>query len=499
MKDAFFKAMEAQGLALTFDDVRLRSGYSEVLPEQVSLRTRFSRRVGLNIPIVSAAMDTVTESGMAMALAKLGGLGVIHKNLLPKEQEDEVQRVKFHLSGVIRKPITVRTQDTIAEIRKRREERHFSFFTFPVLDEAGRLAGLLTQNDFDFCENAAQAAEDVMTRDLITASASTTFDEAYRLMHQNKKKVLPLVDGDGALVGMYLFSDLARIKSGSSDAYNVDDQGRLRVAIAMGVYDDAFARAELMAEKVDVFVIDTAHGHSRGVLETVRELKSRYPQVDIVAGNVSEPDAVEPLIEAGIDGLKVGQGGGSICTTRIVAGIGCPQISAVYRCAVIARMKGVPVCSDGGVANSGDIPLAIGAGADSVMLGRLLAGTKEAPGDIEWMGDRPMKKYRGMGSLGAMEARKGSRERYQQGGVAVNKLVPEGVEGVVPYTGELEVVLHQYLGGLRAGMGYVGAATIPDLQEKADFHRISSAGQAESHPHDIRITRDAPNYQRSKS
>lgn len=496
--DRFFDVLEASGLAVTYDEVRLRTGYSEVAPGSVSLETRFSRHVPIKVPIASAAMDTVTESRMAIAIAKLGGIGVIHRGLSPAAQKEEVRRVKFHLSGMIASPITVSESMKLHEINTMRAERHFSFHTFPVLNGDGKLVGLLTQNDFDFCEDPSQTAAEVMTRDLITAGHDVSMDEAYRMMRAAKKKVLPLVDGEGHLMGMYLLSDLARVKSGNAAAYNVDQQGRLRVAAAVGTGSEALERVGPLAKHVDVIVIDTAHGDSLAVFETLREIKKNC-DIDVVVGNVSEGSSAQALVEAGADGIKVGQGPGSICTTRIVSGIGCPQVTAVYSVAHALEGTGVPVCADGGIENSGDITIAIGAGADSVMLGKLLAGTKEAPGEVDYQFDSPMKHYRGMGSIAAMKESKSSRERYRQSDGPADKLVPEGVEAAVPYIGELETVMHQYLGGLRAGMGYVGAANIEELHEKADFYRISAAGLTESHPHGVQVLRDAPNYRRRES
>jgi IMP dehydrogenase len=496
--DKFFELLEASGLAVTYDEVRLKTGYSVVAPNAVCLKARFSRRVPMKIPIVSAAMDTVTESRMAIAMAKLGGIGVIHRNLSPEEQKEEVRRVKFHLSGMIAKPITVTETMTLREIEAMRVEENFSFHTFPVLNADGKLVGLITQNDFDFCQDFGQTAAEIMTRDLITAGNEISMDDAYRMMREAKKKVLPLVDGENHLAGMYLLSDLARVKSGSSVGHNVDGRGRLRVAAAVGTGNDAHERVDLLIKYADAIVIDTAHGDSLPVFETLREIKKRY-DVDVVAGNVSEGESAQRLVEAGADGIKVGQGPGSICTTRIIAGIGCPQVTAVHSVARAIAGSDIPICADGGIEDSGSITIAIGAGADSVMLGKLLAGTKEAPGEVDFQANPPKKYYRGMGSLAAMMASASSRERYRQPDGSRDKLVPEGVEAVVPYVGDLETIMAQYLGGLRAGLGYVGAATIRELQEKADFRRISTAGIKESHPHGVQILRDAPNYTRRES
>ena len=490
-KQDFFSKMEAIGLALTYDDVRLKTDYSEVMPDLVDIQSKFSRNIPLKMPIVSAAMDTVTEHEMAIGMAKLGGIGVIHKNLTPEQQAKEVARVKHHLNGRINTPITVLDIETIETILQRKEEKGYAFHTFPVLAADGKFVGILSQTDFDFCENHSRLARELMTINPITALPNTTLDEAYAIMQKNKKKVLPLVDLDGKLTGMYIFSDLKRVKTGSSANYNLDANGRLRVAAAVGTGLDTAKRLELlMAENVDVIVVDTAHGVSKPAIEVLKEIKRQYT-IDVVIGNISQGKSAKELLDAGADGIKVGQGPGSICTTRIVAGVGRPQVTAIYYCALALEGSDVPVCADGGINNSGDIPIAIGAGAHSVMLGRLLSGTKESPGDTVYHQGRQYKKYRGMGSLGAMKEHTGSRERYNQGkGV----LVPEGVEGIVPYAGELAEVIHQHVGGLRKGMGYVGAATIEELRQKADFDRMTQAGKDESHPHDIFITEDAPNY-----
>jgi IMP dehydrogenase len=487
-----------EGFALTFDDVRLLTGYSKVMPDDVNLKSWFSRNIPLNMPIVSAAMDSVTEYKMAIGLAKLGGLGILHKNLTPEEQAKQVARVKHHLNGKIEKPIIVNLGDSIEEMLKRREEKGYGFSSFPVLNNDGKLAGILTGNDFEFCDDKSKLARDMMTQDLVTGKPETTVEEAYKIMKERKKKALPLVDSDGFLRGMYVFSDVQRIVTGDGKMYNVDNKGQLRVGAAIGVGDDSFSRLEeLIREGVDVVVIDTAHGDSKAVIETLKEIKEKYSGLDVVAGNISVGESALRLAKAGADGIKVGQGPGSICTTRIIAGVGRPQVSAVYDCVLAVERLGqykVPVCADGGLTNSGDIPIAIAAGAHSVMMGSMLAGTDEAPGELVFVEGRQWKSYRGMGSLGAMEANKGSRERYGQKKTGKDSLVPEGVEGLVPYKGRLTNVIEQYVGGLRRGMGYVGAATIEELRDKGDFDRITSAGIKESHPHNILITRDAPNY-----
>lgn len=495
IKKVLEKARE-EGLALTFDDLRLRTDYSEVLPDEVDVSSKFSRNVGSKIPIIGAAMDTVTEYALAIELAKLGGIGVIHKNLDIGEQAAQVARVKYHLNGLIDNPICVFEDETVSAILSRREEKEYRFHSFPVLDRDRKLVGIITENDFDLCTHPDLKAKQIMTSSLLTAKVGTTLDEAYDLMRNEKKKALPLVDDQRVLQGMYVFSDVKRIKERSAVMYNVDKRGQLIVAAAVGTGEEALERvARLHENKVDVIVIDTAHGDSKRVYETLKQIKRAY-NLDVVVGNVSVGASAKRLVAAGADGVKVGQGGGSICTTRIIAGIGRPQVSAIYDCAMEIDGSGVPICADGGLRSSGDITIAIGAGAHSVMMGSMLAGTAEAPGKIISVDGGQWKTYRGMGSLGAMQERKGSRERYNQGNKKGNKLVPEGVEGAVPYKGSLADVMIQYMGGLRSGMGYVGAASIEELRKRGDFDRITSAGFKESHPHDIKITRDSPNYRR---
>jgi len=493
IKDAFFRAMHRARLALTFDDVRLKSGYSEVAPVDVSLLSRFSRSIKLNIPIVSAAMDTVTKAPMAIAMAKLGGMGVIHKALTPTEQATEVRRVKTHLNCIIEHPTCVQHKDTVGQIRSRRQEEGFSFHSFPVLDGAGKLAGLITKNDFDLSVSDNETAKVAMTpfADLVTASPGTNPKEAYDLLRKKRKKVLPLIDQNHRLSGMYVLSDLRRLMSGETTLFNTDRSGHLIVGAAIGTGKDEIERALMLVEAgCDVLVIDTAHGDSKNVCDTLRELKRLHLKCDIVVGNISEGASAKRLAIAGADGIKVGQGPGSICTTRKIAGIGCPQATAVYNCSLAVRGLNVPIIADGGIRNSGDITIAIGAGAHCVMLGRMLAGTTETPGEIKDTKQGQVKIYRGMGSLAAMQASKAARERYRQGDVSKDKLVAEGVESVVLYQGDVKKVIFKQVGGLRSGMGYVGAATIEELQEKADFHRMSPAGLNESNPHDVIVIED---------
>lgn len=496
-KDKFFEKIESLGLALSYGDVRLKTAYSEVAPGDVNLQSRFSRNVPLNAPLISSPMDMVTEHKMAIALALNGGLGIIHRALKIKDQAKEVSRVKFYLNGLIEKPICVRADETVKSILNLAADKGYAFRSFPVLDGRGKLAGLISGSDLEFCRDRQVKASRIMTKfkNLITAPAGTGLKQAFSLMQKTKKKILPLIDQQNKLAGLYVYSDVKRIVSGGSPAYNLDDRGNLRVGAAVGAGAEALLRAELLVERgADVLVIDTAHGDSRAVFETLKELKKKYPEIDVVAGNVSEAESAERLAKAGADGIKVGQGPGSICTTRVVAGIGCPQVTAVYNCARALRGSGVPVSADGGIEYSGDATVALAAGAASVMLGKMLAGTDEAPGQVFVRNGLPVKHYRGMGSLGAMRESRAARERYVQNETGKDKLVPEGVEAVVPYKGEVAKIIFQILGGVKSGLGYAGAADIAELQAKADFYYISSAGLSESHPHGVTMEKEAPNY-----
>ena len=392
-KNVLERARE-EGLALTFDDVRLRTGYAEVMPNQVNIESKFSRNVGLKIPVVSAAMDTVTEYGLAIELAKLGGMGVIHRSLSVEDQADHVARVKHHLNGLIEKPICVYEDESVPTILAKREEKGYPFHSFPVLSREGKLVGIVTGNDFEFCGDSQLNVRDIMSTELISAPRDTTIDRAYDLMRSEKKKILPLVTENREVAGMYVFSDVKRIKTRSAETYNVDNKGQLRVAAAVGTGDEALKRVERLSKRVDVIVIDTAHGDSKSVIDTLREIKRNY-SLDVVVGNVSIGESAKRLVEAGADGIKVGQGPGSICTTRVIAGIGRPQVSAVYDCAKAIEGIDIPICADGGLRSSGDIPLAIAAGAHSVMMGSMLAGTEEAPGEIVFVEGRQWKSYRG--------------------------------------------------------------------------------------------------------
>ncbi len=478
---------------LTFDDVLLVPAESNVLPNDVSTATRLTRTVSLAIPVVSAAMDTVTEARMAIALARAGGLGVVHRNLSIADQVAEVDKVKRSESGTIVEPVTLPPTARIADALELMARYRIS--GVPVTDESGRLVGILTNRDLRFHKNIDRPVSELMTsRDLVTAPVGTTLEQAEAILHRHRIEKLPVVDADGVLKGLITVKDIQ--KRIEYPLATKDEHGRLRVGAAVGVGPDALDRADaLVAAGADVLVLDTAHGHSQNVLRMARAIKDRL-DVQLVVGNVATAEAAEALIDAGADGVKAGVGPGSICTTRVVAGVGVPQITAVHDCARAAARHDVPVVADGGLTSSGDVAKEIGAGADAVMAGSLLAGTDEAPGDIVLFQGERFKEYRGMGSLGAMKARGFSNDRYFQGDVEdVDKLVPEGIEGRVPYKGPVATVLNQIVGGLRQAMGYCGAATIEELK-RARFVRITGAGLRESHPHDITITKDAPNYRR---
>lgn len=479
---------------LTFDDVLLVPAESEVLPNDVSTRTRVTRELELAIPIVSAAMDTVTEGRLAIAIARAGGLGIIHRNLSIDDQVAEVDKVKRSEAGMIVEPVTLPPGAPVADALALMSRYRIS--GVPITDEAGRLVGILTNRDLRFETDTAQPISALMTaKNLITAPVGTTLEEAEQILHRNKVEKLPVVDADGLLKGLITVKDISkRIEYPNSTK---DEQGRLRVGAAVGVGPDALERADaLVGAGVDVLVLDTAHGHSRGVIDMARELRRRH-DVQLIAGNIATAEAAEALIEAGVDGVKAGVGPGSICTTRVVAGVGVPQVTAIHDCARVCAAEGVPLIADGGIRNSGDVAKAIAAGADTVMLGSALAGTDESPGDVILVQGERFKEYRGMGSLGAMKARGFSKDRYFQGDVEdVEELIPEGIEGRVPYKGPVNAVLHQFVGGVRQSMGYCGAATIDEMKTKTRFMRITGAGLRESHPHDVTITKEAPNYRR---
>ncbi len=475
-------------LGLTFDDVLLLPAKSDVVPKEVDVSTLLSRNIRLNIPIVSAAMDTVTEANLAIALAREGGIGIIHRAMSPDRQALEVDKVKKSESGMILDPITISPDAPIREATEIMARYKISGVPVTV---NGKLVGILTNRDLRFETDLSKRVDEVMTREnLITAKENITLEEAKEILHRYKIEKLPIVDDSGNLKGLITIKDIEKRRKYPNACK--DEVGRLRVGAAVGVGRDALERAELLVQKgVDVIVIDTAHGHSEAVIKTVKELKKRY-DIDIVAGNVATREGAEDLIEAGADAIKVGIGPGSICTTRVVAGAGVPQLTAIKECYSVANRYEVPIIADGGIKFSGDITKALAAGAHSVMIGSLFAGTDEAPGEVILYQGRSYKVYRGMGSLGAMM--QGARDRYGQEGVELSKLVPEGVEGRVPYKGPLAQSVHQLVGGLKSGMGYCGCRTLEELRSKARFIRITNAGLRESHVHDVIITKEAPNY-----
>jgi IMP dehydrogenase len=480
------------GVGLTFDDVLLVPNRSSILPKDAKTETYFTRSIKINIPIVSAAMDTVTEARMAIAIAREGGIGVLHRNMSVEEQIAEVDKVKRSESGMIVEPVTLRPHDKVKEALAVMAHYHIS--GVPITDEVGKLVGILTNRDLRFGEDGELPIESLMTKEhLITVPVGTTLDEAREILHQNRVEKLPVVDEEGFLKGLITVKDIQkRIQYPNATK---DSQGRLRVAAAVGVGADALERAEaLIEEGVDVLVIDTAHGHAEGVIDMVRAVKNRW-SIDVVAGNIATAAAAEALIDAGADAVKVGVGPGSICTTRVVTGIGAPQITAVLQVAQVTQRHNVPLIADGGIQFSGDIAKAIAAGADTVMLGGLLAGVDESPGDvILYQGER-FKEYRGMGSIGAMKERSYSKDRYFQEEIEnLQKFVPEGIEGRVAYKGPLTPIIYQLVGGLRSAMGYCGTPTIREMQQQSKFIRVTSAGLRESHPHDVVITKEAPNY-----
>jgi IMP dehydrogenase len=482
-------------LALTYDDVLIKPSYSEILPSETKTHSMFSKNIPINIPIVSAAMDTVTEAPSAIVLAEEGGIGVIHKNMNPYRQAEEVEKVKKFEAGMILNPVAVDEETTLAYVMDLKQQKKITGVL--VVDKNKKLVGILTNRDLQLESNFDQKVKDVMTKKdkLVTAGPHITVEEAKKLLHKHRIEKLPLVAADGAVKGLITVKDI--LKTITFPHANKDSLGRLRVAAAIGVSEKEFERAKILVEaQVDALVVDTAHGHSKGVLEMVRMLKKNFPHIDVVAGNVATAKACKDLIEAGVDGIKVGIGPGSICTTRVVAGIGVPQFSAVLECAEFCRKNNIPVIADGGIKLSGDVVKALAAGASSVMIGSLFAGTDEAPGEMVLYQGRAYKVYRGMGSLGAMAL--GSKDRYGQGSVEdVGKFVPEGIEGQVPYRGSLSSNIFQLVGGLRSGMGYVGAKDLADLHAKAEFITISSASLKESHPHDVFVTKEAPNYRLS--
>jgi IMP dehydrogenase len=481
--------------ALTFDDVLLRPGHSEVMPSGVSIKTRLTRDIELNLPILSSAMDTVTEARLAIAMAQAGGIGVIHRNLEPAEQAEEVRRVKRYESGMVVNPITIFPDETLADALSLMSRNSIS--GIPVVargaeNRPGKLVGILTNRDVRFADNPAQPVSELMTKTLVTVGEGVQKDEARRLLHHHRIEKLLVVDSEFRCVGLVTVKDIE--KATLHPSASKDEAGRLRVAAASTVGDKGFERAELLIDAgVDCIVLDTAHGHSQSVLDQVVRIKRISNKVGVIAGNIATAEGAKALIDAGADAIKVGIGPGSICTTRIVAGVGVPQLTAILEAASEAKKANIPVIGDGGIKYSGDFAKAVAAGADCIMIGSLLAGTEESPGEVFLFQGRSFKAYRGMGSVGAMA--RGSADRYFQQDIKDSlKLVPEGIEGQVPYRGPVGPILHQLAGGLRAAMGYVGAASIPEFQKRASFVRITNAGLRESHVHDVAITRESPNY-----
>ena len=484
---------KVSSLGLTYDDVLLIPAFSEVLPRDVSITSKFSRNISLNVPIVSAAMDTVTESQMAIAMAREGGIGVLHKNMTIAEQADKVLKVKRSESGMIIDPVTLPVTSLVADAKKIMKE--YRIGGIPIVDDTGVLIGIVTNRDLRFEKNEGRPLIEVMTSEnLVTATAGISMEDAEEVLQAHKIEKLPVIDKDNKLIGLITFRDITRVAI--SPKANKDAYGRLRVAAAVGVTADVLERVAALAKaSVDAVVIDTAHGHTKGVVDVLKKVKKAHPDLDVVVGNIATSEAASYLLEAGADGIKVGIGPGSICTTRIIAGVGYPQLSAVLEVASVLVDTDVPLIADGGVRYTGDIVKAIAAGADCVMLGSLLAGTKESPGETVIYEGRKFKTYRGMGSVEAMK--KGSKDRYfQDVEDDIKKLVPEGIVGRVPYKGELNESIHQFVGGLRAGMGYCGSKDVLALQQTARFVQITASGIKESHPHNVQITKEAPNYSR---
>lgn len=487
---SFFETLRTQGLSVTYQDVRLKTGHTSGNPQDISLATRFSRHVPLLSPFVSAAMDRVTEDAMAIAMARAGGLGVVHRGLSAEAQAAQVRRVKHSVHARIDHPVTVRANQTVREVLVESRAKGYAFETFPVVDTEHKLVGLLTHNDVVFC-TPETTVEKAMTglAHLVTAPSGTTIEEADALMRREKKGRLPLVDTHGILTGLYVHTDVARTLSHTKQIINVDTEGQLRVGAAIAPFVGDLERVELLVKAgVDVLVIDTAHGDTTEVLELVRMLKKEYASVDVVAGNISEAESAKRLVDAGADGIKVGQGPGSICTTRVVAGIGCPQVTALWEVSEALRGSDVPICADGGIENDGDVPVALAAGADSVMLGSMLAGSEEAPGEKVTVKGVPMKQYRGMGSLAALTESAASRARYMQSENSV--LLAEGVEALVPYRGGVTDVVLRMAAATRKGMWYAGKTDIATLHDEADFRYYSAGAQAESRPHGVQVVPD---------
>ena len=491
--DAFMKTFPFEGL--TYDDVTLVTQYADFLPDDASLETKLTSRQKMKVPFISAAMDTVTEAPMAIAMALAGGIGVIHKNLEEDAQAAEVAKVKNYLNGLIAKPVCFHANDDIAFLRAEKRRLGLTFNGFPVLDDEDRLVGMISGADMRYAPMDAAKLCDVMQKDPITAKPGTSLKKAYDIMRTHKMGKLPLVDKAGHVVGLYSFTDVQRLVENKNPSYNCDEQFRLRVSASVSGGKGDLTRMEKLAEAgVDVVVVDSAHGHSKGIMEMTKYIVKNFPKVDVIAGNIATGEAAVALAKCGAHAVKVGIGPGSICTTRVVCGVGIPQLTAVYSAAKALRGSGVAVIADGGIKLSGDVPKALAAGADSVMLGSVLAGTEESPGEKIYANGRKYVVYRGMGSMAALKNGKGSRARYFQDNESEDDLVPQGIEGMVPYSGHVSSIMTQFCGGLRASLGYCGTKTIAELQARGQFYRVTAAGQREARPHDITITKEAPNY-----
>ena len=491
--DDFMKTFPYEGL--TYDDVTLVTQYADFLPDDASLETKLTSRTTMKIPFISAAMDTVTEAPMAIAMAIAGGIGVIHKNLEEDDQAKEVAKVKNYLNGMIAKPICFHANDDISFLRSEKKRMGLKFNGFPVLDSDDRLVGMITSSDMRFAPMEAKKLKDVMQPAPITSKPGTSLKKAYDLMRAAKVGKLPLVDKEGRVVGLYSFTDVARIIENPNAAYNCDDKFRLRVSASVSGGKGDLTRMEKLADAgVDCVVVDSAHGHSKGIMDMTKYIVKHFPKIDVIAGNIATGEAAKALAKCGAHAVKVGIGPGSICTTRVVCGVGIPQLTAVYSAAKALRGSGVAVIADGGIKLSGDVPKALAAGADSVMLGSVLAGTEESPGEKIYSNGRQYVVYRGMGSMAALKNGKGSRARYFQDNESEDDLVPQGIEGMVPYSGRVKSIMTQFCGGLKASLGYCGTKTIAELQQRGKFYRVTAAGQREAKPHDITITKEAPNY-----
>ena len=491
--DEFMKTFPFEGL--TYDDVTLVTQYADFLPDDASLVTQLTSRQKMNIPFVSAAMDTVTEAPMAIAMALAGGIGVIHKNLEEDDQAKEVAKVKNYLNGLIASPVCFHANDDISFLRSEKKRLGLKFNGFPVLDDQERLVGMITSGDMRYAPLNAAKLADVMQKNPITAKPGTSLKKAYDIMRDHKIGKLPLVDKAGKVVGLYSFTDVQRLVENQNPTYNCDDKFRLRVSASVSGGKGDLSRMEKLADAgVDVVVVDSAHGHSKGIMEMTKYIVKHFPKVDVIAGNIATGEAAIALAKCGAHAVKVGIGPGSICTTRVVCGVGIPQLTAVYSAAKALRGTGVPVIADGGIKLSGDVPKALAAGASSVMLGSILAGTDESPGEKIYANGRKYVVYRGMGSMAALKNGKGSRARYFQDDESEENLVPQGIEGMVPYSGRVSAIMTQFCGGLRASLGYCGTKTIAELQARGKFYRVTAAGQREARPHDITITKEAPNY-----